>query len=411
MLKKYHTRQGNIIGGCLLLSGSCIGVGMLALPVLTGFAGFWPTLVAFILCWGFMNLTALLLLELNLSFPESPNIVSLSEKTLGKGGKWGAWLTFIFLFCSLIVAYLSKGGDLLVEFFDRVFFWNLSQSMGATILAIFSGLVIFCGTHLVDRFNRLCMLSLFATYMYLLGIGQKDTSFTFLKHTDWSYTLFSIPFIVTAFGFHNMIPTISTYLKQRRLDLVYVIIWGGLIPFLIYLFWIFKIFSLIPLQGNLSLTSSYQNNEISTQPLALLFPNAKIAITAQFFAFFAIITSLLGQALSVVDFLIDALRLQKTRLVKAFLLALIFIPCLVASQTIANVFFLALEMAGGIAAVILFGIYPAWMVWVGRYRLHFPAPVIVPGGRVTLIAILFFSGSLLIYQVLKNLGYMGFCIP
>jgi len=39
---------GNLLGGMLLVAGSCIGAGMLALPILTGLAGFIPSLFVLI---------------------------------------------------------------------------------------------------------------------------------------------------------------------------------------------------------------------------------------------------------------------------------------------------------------------------------------------------------------------------
>ena len=58
-------KHGSILGGMLLITGSCIGAGMLGLPILTGLAGFYPTLVMFFLAWAFMTTTALLLVEVN----------------------------------------------------------------------------------------------------------------------------------------------------------------------------------------------------------------------------------------------------------------------------------------------------------------------------------------------------------
>lgn len=36
-----------LIGGILLVAGTTIGAGMLALPIVTGFAGFWPSIALF----------------------------------------------------------------------------------------------------------------------------------------------------------------------------------------------------------------------------------------------------------------------------------------------------------------------------------------------------------------------------
>jgi tyrosine-specific transport protein len=40
-------KPGSIFGGVLLIAGSCIGAGMLGLPIITGIAGFFPSLLMF----------------------------------------------------------------------------------------------------------------------------------------------------------------------------------------------------------------------------------------------------------------------------------------------------------------------------------------------------------------------------
>ena len=52
-----------LIGGILLVAGTTIGAGMLALPVVTGFVGFWPSLALFFVYWLYMTFTAFLMFE------------------------------------------------------------------------------------------------------------------------------------------------------------------------------------------------------------------------------------------------------------------------------------------------------------------------------------------------------------
>src|SRR6478752_4022536 len=86
----------------LLVSGCCIGAGMLGLPVISSLAGFIPSSLVFIIGWLFMAATGLLLLEANLWFNESASMVTLAGRTLGIGGKIIAWIGFLFLFYALM---------------------------------------------------------------------------------------------------------------------------------------------------------------------------------------------------------------------------------------------------------------------------------------------------------------------
>ena len=100
------TKSGSLIGGTLLVAGTCIGGGVLALPVLTSMGGFLPSLTLYLLCWAFMACTGMLYLEVIHWMDGESNIVSMAEKTLGKLGKAFTWAIYLFFFYSLSVAYV-----------------------------------------------------------------------------------------------------------------------------------------------------------------------------------------------------------------------------------------------------------------------------------------------------------------
>ena len=88
-----------MIGAILLIAGTCIGAGMLALPVSTAAYGFYPSVVLFIVCWSFLTFTALLILEVNLWSKTDSNMISMAAQTLGKLGQAVAWVAIYY--CSI----------------------------------------------------------------------------------------------------------------------------------------------------------------------------------------------------------------------------------------------------------------------------------------------------------------------
>jgi tyrosine-specific transport protein len=56
-------------------------------------------------------------------------------------------------------------------------------------------------------------------------------------------------------------------------------------------------------------------------------------------------------------------------------------------------FLSALEYAGAFGVVILLGLFPALMVWSGRYHMYLPGPkdYKAPGGKAALLAAIAFS--------------------
>src|SRR5690242_13530821 len=93
----------SVFGGTLLVTGCCIGAGMIGLPIRTALAGFMPSTVAMVLCYLFTTVTGLFLLEATLWFDEKVNFPTIVESVLGKIGKLVAVFLFLALFYSLFV--------------------------------------------------------------------------------------------------------------------------------------------------------------------------------------------------------------------------------------------------------------------------------------------------------------------
>lgn len=396
---------GGLLGGILLIAGSCIGAGILALPIFTGFAGFFPSLAVFLVCWLFMTTSALLLIEINSWFPKEIHILSFTNNLLGRKYKSLVWLVFLFLFYLLLVAYIAKGGDLVHKSLERLTGILMPDYCGPMILTAFSAVVTFWGTTRIDQVNRIGMIGLFIVFFFLLGYGIDHTQVSYITRADWRLCLFVLPFIVTSFGFHNMIPSINRYLGCNFKKTSKAVIIGSMTPLVIYVLWLLKTLSLLPLEGPISITNSYVNCEISTEPLAALFDSSLITVCAQYFAFFAIITSILGQAMSVKDFFADGFNMHRSTIKERLALTLMtFLPPFTLSLTSPHIFGLALELTGGVACMILFGILPGCMVWRGRYHLKLTSSYRVPGGKLTLAIIVGFASLILILEIAKKFG-------
>ena len=106
----------SVLGGALLITGSCVGAGMLGLPILSGLAGLGPALIMFAVSWAFMTLTGLLLVEASGWFSKQVNMLSIVEYALGRIGKILCWGAYLFLFYALLVAYTSASGSLVSSF-------------------------------------------------------------------------------------------------------------------------------------------------------------------------------------------------------------------------------------------------------------------------------------------------------
>src|SRR5436190_7097788 len=105
--------NSRFVGGILLITGTSIGGGMLALPVANAATGLWQSSLYLLLCWAIMTLGALFILEANLYLPPGKHMVSMAAATLGTPGLLVAWTSYIFLLYTLLSAYISGGSDVL----------------------------------------------------------------------------------------------------------------------------------------------------------------------------------------------------------------------------------------------------------------------------------------------------------
>ena len=398
-------KEGSVLGGILLIAGSCIGAGMLALPVITGPAGFWPSMVMLLLSWLFMTATGFLLLEANLAIGHSLSLISIAKHTLGKPGKILCWFLFLFLFYSLSIAYIAASGSILQSIVGDLFDLNLPGWVGSLLFTLIFGVVIFIGTRHVDYLNRTLMVGLIVAYCILVILGSQHIHLEYLGLKQWPYAFAALPVLVISFGFHNMIPSLAMYLKGdiKRLRLTVFI--GSLIPLLIYVLWEVVMLGIIPVQGREGLLNALDHGEVATSTLHAVVGNSWINTVAQAFALFAIITSFLAQSLSLVDFLSDGLKIPKIGFGRLTLVILTLVPPFAFAFAYPGIFIKALNLAGGFSAVVLFGMMPVLMVWILRYKRKGSAIQMLPLGRTALIIIFAIALGIFALETAQELGF------
>jgi len=392
------SQAGSLPGAILLIAGCCIGAGMLGLPVMSALAGFKPSLLMFLLSWLFMTTTALLLLEVNLWFQDDVSIISMAGRTLGVAGKVVSWLCFAFLFYALGVAYIAGSGELISAFLKSNIGAEIPHWVGSMAVALLFGVFVYLGTRPVDIFNRVLMFGLVVTYILLVFIGAPHVNSDYLKHNDWSFAVIVLPVMIISFGFHNMIPSLTTYLNGDAKRLRLAIICGSAIPLFIYLLWEWLILGLVPVAGEGGFQQTMDEGSMATEALKSVAGSLWVLDVAQYFAFFAILTSFLGNSLSFVDFLADGLSIKKDRIGKMWLCIMVIVPPFILALAYPRIFLSALNYAGAFGAVILFGILPALMVWSGRYYKYSGQKRIVPGGKAVLITIITFAAAIIALQ-------------
>jgi tyrosine-specific transport protein len=401
-------KNNRLIGGILLVAGTTIGAGMLALPVITGFAGFFPSTLLLICYWIYMTYTALLMLEVNLGMPKETNLITMAKRTLGRGGEIVSWMTFLFLLYSLTTAYIAGGGPIINDFVQTTTGITLPSWFGPIPLLLIFGAFVYKGTKSVDYVNRLLMAGLVIAFLALILFLTPHVERKLLLHSDWKSLLIAISIVATSFGFHIIIPSLTTYFQRDVPSLKKAIFIGSAIPLVVYIIWEFLTLGIIPAEGPHGIVQGYQEGANGAHLLTAFLGNSYIAMIARCFSFFAIITSFLGVSLSLSHFLADGFKIKPTYTGRGLIYLLTFLPPLLITLYDPRAFLSALEYAGAFGVVIILALLPALMVWRGRTNNLYASPYKAPGGKIALAFTIFISLSVIGLEVANKMGIMNF---
>ncbi|WP_201456289.1 aromatic amino acid transport family protein [Chlamydia sp. 17-3921] len=380
--------SNKIIGGSLLIAGTAIGAGVLAVPVLTAEGGFFPATWLYILSWLFSMTSGLYLLEVMtwLKDKKQVNMLSMAECTLGQVGKVMMCLVYLFLFYSLLIAYFCEGGNI----FFRVFGCLGDASpwirhLGPLAFACLMCPILLSKTVIIDYYNRILMLGLVLTFGAFCVFGFGKIQLNLLCHSSWKSSLSGLPILFLAFGFQSVVPTLYYYMDKNVRNVRRAIFLGSLLPLGFYILWEAIVLGGVPLSIlNIAKTQGFTAVEALKQTLQC----SSIYILGELFGFFALVSSFVGVALGVMDFLADGLKWnKKTHSFSIFFLT--FIIPLSWSICYPEIVLKCLNYAGGLGAALIIGFFPIWMVWRGRYgKVRYSEKHLVPGGRITLILML-----------------------
>src|SRR3990167_7496944 len=246
--------NSKLLGGILLVVGTTIGAGMLALPVATAQLGFFGSLVLLITCWAIMTACAFLFLEVNLWLPPNSNLISMAGATLGKTGQSIAWVVYLLLLYSILCAYIAGGGDLFHYMLSKSGI-EISPAVASILFTFLFGIVVYLGIRCVDYVNRGLMFGKLGALFLLIIFITPFVSGANLSGGQFKYITSptSVTVAAVSFGSLMIIPSLRTYFGDDIKSLRKAIFFGTLIPLICYILWDAAIMGVIPVNGVLGL--------------------------------------------------------------------------------------------------------------------------------------------------------------
>ena len=393
-MKKVDCR---FLGGILLIVGTSIGGGMLALPVSTASTGFVNSAIFLVLGWLVMTIGALLILEVNLYLPPNSNMLSMAETTLGSIGKLLTGGGYLCLFYSLLAAYISGGGDVIQNLLSLINF-NLSDTITNLVFTLILGLVVYNGIAMVDMINRGLMFFKLGILFLLILLITPHISMQLWQGGQFRVASRTLLIIVSSFGFASIVPSLRTYFNDDVPLLRKAIVLGSLIPLFSYLAWDAVLMGVISKSGFEAIQQSSHTNSSLINELNTTLNNSGITYFFRAFSTICMLTAFLGVSLGLRDFLADGLKLKKHGSSGVLLFACTFLPPLLITLVQPNAYIAALQFAG-VLCVFLLLLLPSIMAYRGRYHLHMNKFYTVTGGKYLLYVILSIASYLIIFSL------------
>lgn len=396
------TTRSGFIGSSLILAGTAIGAGMLALPLVAASTGLLLILIVFFVIAGFAVLSGLLILEANLAIEPGCNLYTMSSRTLGSAGRILSTIAPLALFYALMTAYLSGGGALFSQYVNVVV-PGMPLQVSILLFAVFSGVVVYCSTRVVDYSNRLLFMTMVVCLLIALLVLFPEAQYQRLIHAsdvDYLPLMAAIPVVFTSFGYHGSIPSIILYQQGRYRSIPKIIIVATTISLLVYIAW------LICVMGNISYSELIKISHSTTATSDLIQAlvestgnKSHLRMMLHIFSDFALLTSVLGVALGLFDYLAGLLRRSDNREHRAQTALITFAPPMIFAMTYPEIFISSLGFAA-IPLAILAIFLPSAMVLHIRQNASAEPVYRAPGGNLTVYLCFLFGVVMILTQLI-----------
>ncbi|CAK9169592.1 unnamed protein product [Ilex paraguariensis] len=242
---KVSKKEGTIAGAVALIIGTTIGSGILALPQKTAPAGLLPSSISLTICWAFLLIEALLLVEINVGLLrkkqkratenelEVISIRTMAQETLGEWGGTLATVTYVFLGYTSLIAYSSKSGEILYHLI------NIPESIsGFFFTALFTILISVGGTRATDQVNQWLTTSMIGLLLAIEVLAVVFGGWSGLGGSgDWGKVPATLPVMIFCLVYHDLAPVLCAYLGGDLTRIRASVLLGSVVPLLALLVW------------------------------------------------------------------------------------------------------------------------------------------------------------------------------
>lgn len=333
------------IGASLLIAGTCIGSGMIALPIVLAPLGLIPSFFLMLVVWFVMYYSSLVNLELNLQAGKGLTLGELGKLFSGKIAESLGIISLKVLSYSLLAAFIYGGASILHELTELPFI-PVAAFYTFTLF-----LLLLLPIRWIDYCNRLLFIALLAILLLLvsaliLSIHWAHLPLVGVEYKNWKAWGLALPVVFTSFGFQVIFHTLTNYCHKDSKVLKSAFFGGTLLAAMVYLVWTLSVLSVVYYQAPLFYTQMTEVGQL-VEVLSEIANWKSIQLLVWWVSSLALATSALGVGIGFSQSLKELLSLSSMTaalltLLPPFLIA-IFVP---------NAFITVLSFAGMILAFI-----------------------------------------------------------
>lgn len=396
--------NSKLIGSSLIIAGTAIGGGMLAMPIISSGVGFTGITIVMILIWLTMCYTAILLVETYKDNNPENGLSTMTYKYLGKVGSIVTGISMLTLMYALVSAYIAGGSDILRLNLSNWLETDISPQVTAFIFTVLFGGIVGLGARVVDIATRwifiIKLIFLLIVIIVMFGYVRIDNLLQMPIESKLFFS--SIPVIFTSFGFHIVVPSMVKYLDGDIKLLKKAFIYGSLLPLIVYIIWQLSILGSIDSNAFFTIIKETQGLEAVIIAVNGVSDSKWMNIPLNIFFAAAILTSFLGVALALFDYVKDLSKKKAFGKNSVIIYLITFIPPLLFALYYPKGFVIALSYAA-ISVVITSLFIPVLMYIKVKKERQEPISFLQ---KIAFSLIFAFGTSILVIQVLMTAGVL-----
>ncbi|ABE05011.1 Amino acid permeases [Rickettsia bellii RML369-C] len=362
-----------LIGSILLIVGTCIGSGMIALPMVLAKIGLIPSIILMFIIWFLMYYTSLINLELNLQAGKGLALGRLGRYFSGRIAEIIGMVNLKILLYALLAVFIYGGSSIIQNLLSL----DISIVYIGAWYAVISILVLLLPLKLIDYINRLLFIGiLIVIAILIIGLiamikwyNLPLFSSRYKEILVWSEIT---PVVFTSFGFQVIFHTLTNYCNKNARTLKLAFLFGTLIPAIVYIIWTCSVLTVIhhenPVFYQQMVVGNVEVGEL-VKELSSIAKWQSVQLLVWIISTLAIATSVIGVGVGLCDSLKVSFSNLKcnSRIRDIIAASTTILPAYIVTILIPNAFITVLGFAGMILVIIAI-LLPAYLLYKAKIK-------------------------------------------